>query len=149
MKDFDLRKYLAENNLLKEEISKVLSENQLDQIEDSVFKDGWGFIEDYRREDETGINKKIAFLAYKKPSEDQKEPSPGQSLNVGSLDNLTPEIDQQSVNQLKVDYQRSIKDYLKNPTKMKITKDMIKPSSGVEMVIVVNHNVDDNMIIEI
>ena len=140
MKDFNLRKYLAEN--------KLLSENQLDQIDDRIFKDGWGFIKDYRREDGNGINKKIAFLAYKKPSEDQKDPSPGQSLNVGSLDNLTPEIDQQSVNQLKVDYQQSIKDYLDRITDMKITKDRIK-QTGVDMVIVVDKDVSDNIIIEI
>ena len=140
MKDFNLRKYLAEN--------KLLSENQLDQIDDRIFKDGWGFIKDYRREDGNGINKKIAFLAYKKPSEDQKDPSPGQSLNVGSLDNLTPEIDQQSVNQLKVDYQQSIKDYLDRITDMKITKDRIK-QAGVDMVIVVDKDVSNKIIIEI
>ena len=57
MDNFNLRKYLAENKLIKEETSKVLSENQLNQIEDWKFQDGWGFIEDYRREDEKGINK--------------------------------------------------------------------------------------------
>ena len=46
---------------------------------------------------------------------------------------------QQLVNLLK-------KDYL--PSATKITKDMIK-QEGVEMVIVVNHNVDNNIIIEI
>ena len=131
MKDFNLRKYLAEN--------KLLSENQLDQIDDRIFKDGWGFIEDYRREDESGPNKKIAFLAYNSEEEEELPPGPGQSLNVGSLDNLTPEIDQQLVNYIKLDYL---------PSATKITKDMIK-QEGVEMVIVVNHNVDNNIIIEI
>ena len=125
-------------NIIKEEISKILSENQLDQIEDWMFQDGWGFIEDYRREDGNGIDKKIAFLAY--DSEGEKGLSKGQSLNVGSLDNLTPEINQQLVNRLKVDYL---------PLATKITRDMIKPSSGIDMVIVVNKNVNDKTIIEI
>ena len=132
MKDFNLRKYLAENKLIKEEIS----ENQLDQIEDWMFQDGWGFIEDYRREDGNGIDKKIAFLAYN--SEGLKEK--GQSLNVGRLDRLTPNISQQLVNRLKVDYR---------PLATKITRDMIKSSSGIDMVIVVDDNVSNKMIIEI
>ena len=142
MKDFNLRKYLAEN--------KLLSENQLDQIEDWKFQNGWGFIEDYRRENEEGINKKIAFLAYK--SRDQKDLSKGQSLNVGLLDELTPNIEeffkenfnvrgkgQIVVNRLKADYL---------PSATKITKDMIK-QEGVDMVIVVNKDVNDKTIIEI
>ena len=124
-------------NIIKEEISKVLSENQLEKIDDRIFKDGWGFIEDYRREDEKGINKKIAFLAYN--SGGQKDSSPGQSLNVGLLDKLTPKIGQRLVNQLKADYL---------PSAMKITKDMIK-QAGVDMVIVVDDNVSNNIIIEI
>jgi len=133
-------------NIIKEEISKVLSENQLEKIDDWKFQDGWGFIEDYRRENELGPNKKIAFLAYN--SEGQKDLSKGQSLNVKSLDNLTPKIEeffkdrvkgQRLVNQLKADYL---------PSATKITKDMIK-QAGVDMVIVVNHKVNDNIIIEI
>ena len=112
-------------------------ENQLDQIEDWKFQNGWGFIKDYRREDEFGPNKKIAFLAYN--SRNQKDLSKGQSLNVGLLDKLTPKIGQRLVNQLKADYL---------PSATKITKDMIK-QAGVDMVIVVDHNVDDNIIIEI
>ena len=112
-------------------------ENQLDQIDDRIFKDGWGFIKDYRREDESGPNNKIAFLAYN--SEEEEELPPGQSLNVGSLDNLTPEIDQQLVNYIKLDYRQSA---------MKITKDMIE-KEGVDMVIVVNKDVNDKTIIEI
>jgi hypothetical protein len=116
------------------ENEKVLSENQLDRIEDWKFQDGWGFIEDYRREDEFGPNKKIAFLAYN--SRRQKDLSKGQSLNVGLLDKLTPKIGQRLVNQLKADYL---------PSAMKITKDMIK-QAGVDMVIVVDHNVSNNII---
>ena len=112
-------------------------ENQLDQIEDWKFQNGWGFIKDYRREDEFGPNKKIAFLAYN--SRGQKDLSKRQSLNVGLLDKLTPKIGQRLVNQLKADYL---------PSAIKITKDMIK-QAGVDMVIVVDHNVDDNIIIEI
>ena len=123
-------------NIIKEEISKVLSENQLDQIEDWKFQNGWGFIKDYRREDEFGPNKKIAFLAYN--SRGQKDLSKGQSLNVGLLDKLTPKIGQRLVNQLKADYL---------PSAMKITKDMIK-QAGVDMVIVVDHNVSNNIINE-
>jgi hypothetical protein len=134
MENFDLRKYLAKNKLIKEEIS----ENQLDQIEDWKFQDGWGFIEDYRREDESGPNKKIAFLAYNSEEEEELPPGPGQSLNVGSLDKLTPNIDQQLVNRLKVDYL---------PSARKITKDMIK-KEDVDMVIVVNHKVNNNTIIQ-
>ena len=121
---------------------KVLSENQLDQIEDWKFQNGWGFIKDYRRENESGPNKKIAFLAY--DSEEQKDLSKGQSLNVGRLDELIPTLlndinkSQQLVNLLK-------KDYL--PSAMKITKDMIK-KADVDMVIVVNKNVDNNIINE-
>jgi hypothetical protein len=122
-------------HIIKEEISKVLSENQLEKIDDWKFQDGWGFIEDYRRENELGPNKKIAFLAYN--SGGQKDLSPGQSLNVGLLDNLTPKIGQRLVNQLKADYRQSA---------MKITKDMIK-QAHVDMVIVVDHNVSDNIII--
>ena len=121
-------------NIIKEEISKVLSENQLDQIEDWKFQDGWGFINDYRRENEFGPNKKIAFLAYNSGGE--KDLSKGQSLNVGLLDKLTPKIGQRLVNQLKADYL---------PSAMKITKDMIK-QAGVDMVIVVDHNVSNNII---
>jgi len=109
-------------------------ENQLDQIEDWKFQDGWGFINDYRRENEFGPNKKIAFLAYN--SGGQKDLSKGQSLNVGLLDKLTPKIGQRLVNQLKADYL---------PSAMKITKDMIK-QAGVDMVIVVDHNVSNNII---
>ena len=111
-------------------------ENQLDQIEDWKFQNGWGFIKDYRREDEFGPNKKIAFLAYN--SRGQKDLSKGQSLNVGLLDKLTPKIGQRLVNQLKADYL---------PSAMKITKDMIK-QAGVDMVIVVDHNVSNNIINE-
>ncbi len=126
----------VEESLNEEVDEKVLSENQLDQIEDWKFQNGWGFIKDYRRENELGPNKKIAFLAYN--SEGQKDLSKGQSLNVGLLDKLTPKIGQRLVNQLKADYL---------PSAMKITKDMIK-QAGVDMVIVVDHNVSNNIINE-
>ena len=134
-------------HIIKEEISKILSENQLEKIEDWKFQNGWGFIKDYRRENESGPNKKIAFLAY--DSEEQKDLSKGQSLNVGRLDELTPNIEeffkenfnvrgkgQIVVNRLKTDYL---------PSAMKITMDMIK-QADVDMVIVVNKNVDNNII---
>ena len=78
--------------------------------------------------------KKLLFLAYN--SGGQKGLSKGQSLNVGLLDKLTPKIGQRLVNQLKADYLPSAK---------KITKDMIK-QAGVDMVIVVDHNVSNNII---
>ena len=115
-------------------IREALNENQLDQIEDWKFQDGWGFINDYRREKELGPNQKVAFLAYN--SKGHKDLSKGQSLNVGLLDNLTPKIGQRLVNQLKADYL---------PSAMKITKDMIK-RAGVDMIIVVDHNVSNNTI---
>jgi hypothetical protein len=130
-------------SLLRSQLNeKVLSENQLDKIEDWMFQNGWGFIKDYRREDESGPNKKIAFLAY--DSEEQKDLSKGQSLNVGRLDELIPTLlndinkSQQLVNLLKLDYL---------PSATKITKKKIK-QAGVDMVIVVNKNVDNNIINE-
>jgi len=112
--------------LIREEIRKVLKEASINDINDSVFKNGWG----YTFNVDGNIN---TIVAYNASGRDNLKAS--DSLDLNSVKNLKDTIGSEAVKMIEANFVNKAK---------KITKANL---SNSDLVIVTDHNVSDPIFI--
>lgn len=119
-------KALEFRKLIREEVRKILSEATVNDINDSVIKNGWGYTFNL----DGNIN---TILAYN--SGGQKNLTAANSLNLANVKNLANQIGPKAVAMIQANFATKAK---------KLTKADLSNSN---LIIVTDHNVSDPIII--